>query len=444
MKTNEDAAAAFIRAAVWHGSLDRAEDILTQHPEIARLDIHLAAIVGDDPLVDKFLKEDRANATKKRAPLGWDALTHLCFSKYLRLDRSRSERFVRAAKALLDAGASANTGFFEKDHQPKPEWESALYGAAGVAHHPDLTRLLIERGADPNDGEVAYHTPEGYDNAALEVLLQTGKLTPDTLATMLLRKADWHDDEGIKLLLDHGADPNGMTHWGNTGLHQALRRDNALGNIELLLDHGADPQLVSRSEGRSAVAIAARRGRRDVLDVFDRRGFVTRLSGVEQLISACARDDEDAIRSMAERRPQFVREMLEQGGKLLAEFAGVGNLEGVRRLLDLGIKVDAPYPEGDGYFDIPKNSTALHVAAWRGRHATVKLLIGRGAAIDLPDENGRTALALAVRACVDSHWSDRRSSESVKALLAAGASFTGVPYPCGYEEVDQLLAPRRA
>ena len=46
---------------------------------------------------------------------------------------------------------------------------------------------------------------------------------------MLLRKADWHDYEGIKYLLEHGADPNLMTMWGYTALHQALRRDNALG-----------------------------------------------------------------------------------------------------------------------------------------------------------------------------------------------------------------------
>ena len=116
----------------------------------------------------------RASATAKSGPLGWDALTHLCFSKFLRLDKTRSDSFVSAATALLDAGASANTGFFEMEHQPKPEWESALYGAAGVAHHAALTRLLLERGADPNDNEVPYHTPETYDNDALKVLVESG------------------------------------------------------------------------------------------------------------------------------------------------------------------------------------------------------------------------------------------------------------------------------
>src|SRR5690606_25007934 len=126
-------------------------------------------------------------------------------SRYLRLDPGRSEGFMRAAKALLDAGASANTGFFDTGHLPHPEWESALYGAAGVAFHAGLTRLLLEHGADPNDEEVPYHSPETYDNAALEALIQSGRLSPDALATMLLRKADFHDNDGLKLLLEGGA-----------------------------------------------------------------------------------------------------------------------------------------------------------------------------------------------------------------------------------------------
>ena len=58
---------------------------------------------------------------------------------------------------------------------------------------------------------------------------------------------------------------------------------------------------------------------------------------------------------------------------------------------------------------------------------------------DARDGNGRTSLALAVRACVDSYWSDRRSPKSVEALLRAGASGRDIPFPSGYTEVDELL-----
>ena len=440
-----DPVAAFIEAACvpldsGHatGTLERAEAIRAAHPEVASANIHTAAILGDDAVVERFLQRDPRNATAKGGPREWDALTHLCFSRYLRLDGARSDGFVRVATALLDAGASPNTGWFEMNHLPKPEWESVLYGAAGIAHHPELTRLLLERGADPNDGETAYHTPEGYDNRALKILVESGRITADNLSVMLIRKHDWHDYEGVKWLLEHGAGSNHNSPWGFTAIHHALARDNDLAIVELLLDHGADPMVVAN--GMSAAARAARRGRGDVLESLVRRGAPFELRGVERLIAACARNDAAAVQSIAAREPELVRELLAEGGKLLAEFAGNGNTDGVRHLLDLGVDVAARFREGDGYWGVAADSTALHVAAWRAEHATVKLLIDRGAPVDVPDAKGRTPLALAVRACVDSYWTEKRSPESVDALLRAGASVSGVKYPSGYAAVDELLA----
>jgi ankyrin repeat protein len=419
------------------GTLEPAEAVRAAHPEVGEINIYTAAILGNDAGVRRFLAIDGGLATAKGGPHGWDALTYLCFSRYLRLDRSRSEGFVRAAKALLDAGASANTGFYESSHQPHPEFESALYGAAGVAHHAELTRLLLERGADPNDEEVPYHTPEGYDNEALKVVVESGKLNEDSLAMMLVRKHDWHDYDGVLFLLGHGADPNRGNRWGSTALHHAVRRDNSVQIIEALLDRGADPTIVAN--GKSAVSMAARRGRGDLLDLFERRGIPVELQGAERLIAACARNDTAKVRSIAASEPLAVSEVVSEGGKLLAEFAGTGNSAGVRHLLDLGVDVRSLYKEGDGYWDVASDSTALHVAAWRARHETVKLLIEHGAPVDARDGKGRTPLALAVRACVDSYWTERRSPESVEALLHAGASVSGVAVPSGYAEVDELL-----
>jgi ankyrin repeat protein len=419
------------------GTLERADAILAAYPDLAETDIHVAAILGDDRAVRRFLELVPGSATAVRAPRGWDALTHLCFSRYLRLDPARSQGFVRAAAALLDAGASANTGFLRKDHEPESQFESALYGAAGIAHHAALTRLLLERGANPNDDETPYHTPEGYDDAALQVLVESGKVNGEGLATMLVRKHDWHHYEGIRWLLEHGADPNGGRRRGFVPTHHAVTRDNALPIIELLLVHGADPTLVSN--GQTAVAIAARRGRTDLLDLFEGRGFDVGLRGVERLVAACARNDAAGVRSIAASEPALVRQLAAEGGRLLAEFAGNGNTEGVGLLLELGVGAGTPFIEGDGYWDLARESTALHVAAWRMRHETVKFLIAHGAPVDARDVRGRTPLLLAVKACVDSHWRDWRSLESIEVLLRAGASVSGIDVPSGYAEADGLL-----
>ena len=112
------------------------------------------------------------------------------------------------------------------------------------------------------------------------MLVESGKLSADSLGTMLLRKSDWHDYEGSKWLLEHGADPNRITIWGLSALHQSIRRGNQLETIELMLNHGADPRVPAH--GSTAIAMAARAGRGDVLELFDRRGIPIALHGADQ------------------------------------------------------------------------------------------------------------------------------------------------------------------
>ncbi len=443
-----DPVAAFIEAACVprhdshaSGSLEQAQLILERYPQVATASIHTAAILADEPTVKKLLTQNPKDAISTGGPHNWDALTHLCFSRYLRVDKSRSEAFVNTARTLLDAGASANTGWYETIDQPNPRQiiESVIYGAAGLAQHPGLTQLLLDRGADPNDEETPYHVPETYDNTVLKIVLASGKFNESSLNTVLLRKADWHDEHGIQLALEHGANPNFMTRWGFTSLHQSLRRDNGLIITKLLLDHGADPFLKSTRENRSAIDIAIHRGRGDVLDELEHRNiFLNLLPGPDPLIAACAQNKTETIRRLIAAEPNLVPKLIAYGGILLAQFAGNANTEGVRNLLDLGIPPDALY-FGDGYFDIANNSTALHVAAWRAWPEVVKLLITRGTPIDAVDGKGRTALQLAIKATVDSYWKYRRTPDSIRALLEAGASTKDITLPTGYDEADAIL-----
>ncbi len=76
-------------------------------------------------------------------------------------------------------------------------------------------------------------------------------------------------------------------------------------------------------------------------DLIEGRGVAIELQGVERLMAACARNDSAKVRAISAEEPELVRELVAQGGKLLAEFAGVGNADGVRHLLDLGVDVNS-------------------------------------------------------------------------------------------------------
>ena len=400
--------------------------------------------------VHDWLRESPRPAVDVGGPRDWPPLTYLCFSRYLRQpDVSGYGAFVRAAEALLDAGADPRGGFFEAAPGPDVMWESVLYGAAGIAHHESLTRLLLARGADPNDDEVVYHAPESYDLGVITALVEHGQLTPDSLAIMLVRKHDWHDENGVRYLLAHGADPNHLTRWGVTALHQAIRRDNVTGIVQALLAAGANPTRPMAPPAAhpglalDAVALAACRGRGDLLALFSAHGAELDPHGPFALIAACARADVEAVDRLV-RAPGGRGPLLAFPAPLLCQFAGVGNADGVRCLVTCGVPVDAEWTEGDAYFGTPGRSRALHVAAWRGRHDAVRTLLSLGATVDVEDGRGRTPLELAVLACTDSYWQGRRAPDSIAALLEAGADPWRVALPTGYDAADALLEEYRA
>jgi ankyrin repeat protein len=429
-------------AAHVSGDLAAANALLAAQPSLADASIHVAATLGDAERVRAWIARDATLATAGGGPYGWDPLTHLAFSRYLRLDAARSGGFVAAAQALLEAGASVASGFWEGGHEPRAVWESVLYGAAGVAHHPGVTQLLMDHGAEPNDEEVPYHAPEGWDNRALACILATGRLTADSLTMMLLRKSDWHDLEGMRLVLQAGGDANRQGRWGRTVLDHALRSDNALEMFELLVQYGADPR--KESHGVSACAKAARFGRADVLALFERTMEAPlALSGADALLAACARGDSQRANRIAQTDALAVAAVREAAGLHLYAFALCGNASGLAVLLSLGLPVDAPYEPGEGYWDVAPDSTALHVAAWRGHHAAVATLVAAGADVHRRDGRGRTPLMRAVAACTNSYWMERRTPNSVRLLLEAGALAHDVSLPTGYDAIDVLLAGRR-
>src|SRR5271155_1697109 len=91
-----DPIAAFIEVACvprhsGHGSgtLEHAEMILERYPQVAAANIYTAAVLADASAVGGFLARDPKSSRAKGGPRDWDALTYLCFSRYLRIDKTR-------------------------------------------------------------------------------------------------------------------------------------------------------------------------------------------------------------------------------------------------------------------------------------------------------------------------------------------------------------------
>ncbi len=160
------------------------------------------------------------------------------------------------------------------------------------------------------------------------------------------------------------------------------------------------------------------------------------LEGDDAFLAAAARGDETRVRALVAADPTLVPRLQQEDPGVVARFAGAGNTAGVRILLDLGFDVAAR----GGRAGEPGGS-ALHLAVWRERPATVRLLVERGAPLEDTAGHGQTPLALAVRAQVEgSEFTPHQSLEIVETLLAAGARVDALKlFPSGHARTDELL-----
>lgn len=355
------------------GDLEDARALLATDPLLASQSVYAAAVLGDAAAVQQWLARDASLATARGGAHGWDALTWCCFSRWLRDEPERAQEFVAVAQLLLDAGAPANTGFHSDPHNPSPQFESALYGAAGVAFCAPLTALLLAHGADPNDDEVPYHAAEHYAHDVVSALLRAPvPLSRDSLATLLLRKADWHDLDGVQQLLDHGVDPNYRGRWPHSPLFHAVKRDNALEIIEAMVESGGDATL--EFHGVSTCALAAWHGRTDVLQLFAERRVELPHDGLDAVAVDVTLGDIMGARARLTFDASVRNAFMQRLPEFLCRCASIGSLAPLSVLLQLAPSPDVRWAEGDGYWQIPPNSTAIEVAVLRQQAAAERLI----------------------------------------------------------------------
>ena len=349
--SRRERAEAFVRAAT-SDRVDHADALLESDPAILRTLPAAALVVGAPVDVDP---------RSSLPPLGWKPLLYVTHSRYL--GGARSDALVVSAERLLDAGADPNASY----SHPEFGAQSVLYGAAGVAHEPRLTRILLARGADPDDGESLYHATETSDLTCVRLLLEAGATVSGTNA--LAHALDREDGELVSLLLDHV--PPAGTRWDelDRAVPWAIYRNRSAGLVRMLAERGANLGLREARTGRRPYALAIARGRPDIAEVLAELGAPREASPMDLLVGDCLRGDREAAMRSA-RDPELVSAAAADLARALVIAAGEGRVEATALLLDVGAPIDARGELG---------GTALHHAAWRGRGGTVDLLLRRGA-----------------------------------------------------------------
>ena len=206
----------------------------------------------------RFDTEDRGTAERSGGPFDWPPLLYATYSRLVTRDAAHD--FVETVRVLLRYGADPNSGFLWDGLVPP---FTAITGAVGRGEqgtqaHVDqleLLGLLLEAGADRNDGQLVYNAGIGNarpidDTDWLELLVAHGFGRP--------RNGPWYRRFGDRL-----GEPAALV----AELLQDAARRGFTARTRLLLDHGADPNRPGDHpvfRGRTPYQDAVERGYPDI------------------------------------------------------------------------------------------------------------------------------------------------------------------------------------
>lgn len=221
-----------------------------------------------------------------------------------------------------------------------------------------------------------------------EGLTQADLAQRDSIGRSALHWAIYEDcDAGVEILLEVGADPNQTADEG-TPLHWAAGRTR-IAMVRSLLAHGADPHMRSRSDQQTALYGAAGSGDPEILRLLLNEGLEASdhdLSGVTPLHYGVS-------------HPEIARILIENGADVNARTEHGGSTpllwlrgsdrvdagESIRTLLAAGADLHARSSSG-------ATVVISRVQSWD--LVGVRAFLQAGAAVNVQDDSGQTALAL--------------------------------------------------
>ena len=346
-----------------------AARLLADNPSLIAQNPWLACAAGDVAAIPRQIDVDPSWVDRPGGPLNLPPLVAATHSSLLRRAEYR-DRLHETIDLLLEKGADPNQAVGSRwspaslNAPSQDDKLSALYGAAGQNHDPDLTRILLAAGADPNDGESLYHSLEAP--VCTRLLLEAGAIVSGTNA--LFRALDLDDIDTFRLLLSHARGARELSE--GRLLLWAIRRRRSPAHIEALLAAGVDPSVETR-DGVGAYTQALRYGLSDVADVLRNAGAMEDVSDEDLFVAACARGDADAAQHIKARRPDLPLALNEAQLQLLPELAAAGRAEPVRVMIELGWPVAV---RGGDW-----SASALNHAVFRGDGALARFLLEHGA-----------------------------------------------------------------
>ena len=353
-----------------------AAHLKDEQPGLFSEDVTVACAAGDLPVIARTMAADPEWINRPGGPLNLPPLVAVTHSGLGQLPEF-IPRLRACTEVLLQAGANSNQRIgnrFPPASLATPDESaplSALYGAAGVNRDPMLTEMLLNAGADPNDGESLYHSLENPD--CTRVLLRHGARIGGTNA--LRRALDLPEPAALELLLAHGDDPNepageGPTKIWGAPLLRAIAVRRSPHHIAALLGAGADPR-AHTSGGISAYRLAMQTGLTDVAELLRGAGAAEDLTPEDAFVAACACADAITAQRIQAQHPHLPGSLSADQLRLMPDAAAWGSRDAVKVMVERGWPIDV---RGGDW-----NATALNHAVFRGDPVLTEFLLKHGA-----------------------------------------------------------------
>lgn len=419
VKTAQGDGATALHWAAHHDSLDIANAVLA-----AGANVNAVNDLGVSPLW-LACQNGSAAMSERLLRAGANATLTLPSGETLLMTAARTGN-PDIVKQLLAAGANVNA-------KEGSRGQTAIMWAAAQGHSA-IVRLLLEAGAS---------LKERSDVRPRRVNTETSGFGKEILAevemggyTPLLFAARSGDLESARLMLAAGADVNDTAPQGTSALVVALHSMH-FPLAALLLDKGADPNVAGA--GYTALHTAILHGRVELVTALLakgadpnaplKQGTPARRASPDYVISGEYVGADPVWLAARFGEPEIMRLLAKQGAKTSGVVKGTTVLHSAvqaTRRTDPGVTVDNAAREklmvetvtaaldlgGDVKAIDEEGNTALHLAVSRRQTAVAKLLVGRGARLDVKNKKDQTPVSLAA--------GNKAMEELLRSLESAG------------------------